>query len=110
MTYTKQQLTWIRNNIDTLNNNEKIINKALAVMCPSSHMPFCDYHDPLGIINIIDPELWDILSYILYECQYATKDNPYIINCPNGKKVKIIWSDLKNFLLYAKVAGLWEWK
>jgi hypothetical protein len=69
MKYTREQLALIRNLLlrDEVKTNK--IEEWLSFMFEEQHKPFLNFYDLTSIVDIIDPNLWDILSYVWYECR-----------------------------------------
>jgi hypothetical protein len=100
--YTKEQLTKLWDYSIKLEEKEDKVCDWLAVLLDQSR-PFINLYHPSEVVDMLDKKLWDIFSYIFFECRNM-KWWWYVSYKP-WKKHKLSW-DVKWFIKYCKLEGL----
>lgn len=102
MKYTKEQLTKLWNYLEEDEAKQNQIENGLKAMFEDQYPPFLNFYCIPSVIDILDPKLWEVLSYVWYECRSMKK----------WWKVEIDWKwsnipwNLKWFLRYCKLEDL----
>lgn len=106
MKYTKEQLTKLWTYLEEDEAKQNQIENGLKVMFEEQYPPFMNFYSLPSVIDIIDPKLWECLSYVWYECRSMKWWWQVEID---WRWTKIPWS-LAWFIKYCKLEDLFDYE
>jgi hypothetical protein len=65
---SREQINQILDIHEEFHKNMDYFSDIIEKLASSSHPPVFDFHEPLDMIKILLPEIYEILEYYYYEC------------------------------------------